>query len=75
MSQAERVERLEMMAKADQHSGVMGPWSSGERLAVALVLNRHYWLEAMECTMLEAVARLGPDWLEACHSVAKTLHD
>ena len=47
MSQAERVERLEMMAKADQHSDVMGPWSSGERLAVALVLNRHDWLEAM----------------------------
>ena len=75
MSQAERVERLEMMAKADQHSGVMGPWSSGERLAVALVLNRHDWLEVMEYTMLEAVARLEPDWLEACHLVAKTLRD
>ena len=75
MSQAERVERLEMMAKADQHSDVMGPWSSGERLAVALVLNRHDWLEAMEYTMLEAVARLDPDWLAACQSVAKTLRD
>lgn len=42
MRQAERVERLEMMAKADQHSDVM------ERLAVALVLNRHDWLEACQ---------------------------
>ncbi len=75
MSQVERVERLEMMAKADQHSDAIGPWSSGERLAVALVLNRHDWLEDMEYTILEAVARLEPEWLAACHSVAKTLRD
>lgn len=73
MNQAQRVERLEMMVKADQHTGVMGPWSSGERLAVALVLNRHDWLEAMEHTILEAVARLEPDWLAACQVVTKKL--
>ena len=75
MSQVERIERLEMMAKADQHSGSIGPWSSGERLAVALVLNRHDWLADMEYTILEAVARLEPEWLNACHAVAKTLRD
>jgi len=71
MNQAERIARLEMMVEADQHRSALGPWSTGECLAVALILNRHDWLEAMEHTILEALERLGPDWFAACQVVAK----
>jgi hypothetical protein len=39
--------------------------STGERIAVALVLDRHDLLHDVWGTMLEAVHRLGPEWTEA----------
>ncbi len=39
--------------------------STGERIAVALVLDRHDLVQDVWGTMLEAVHRLGPDWTQA----------
>jgi len=42
-----------------------GTLSTGERIAVALVLNRYDLLQTTFGSMLEAVHRLGPEWTEA----------
>ena len=39
--------------------------STGERIAVALVLNRYDLLQKTYGSLLEAVHRLGPEWTEA----------
>lgn len=64
-------ERIESMALTDREAGSIGPWSTGEKLAVCLVLDRPDWLKTMNYTMLEAVDRLGPEWLDACQEVRK----
>ena len=42
-----------------------GTLSTGERIAVALVLDRYVLLQDAWGSMLEAVHRLGPEWTEA----------
>lgn len=37
--------------------------STGERLAVAVVLNRPDWLAEMDYTLAEAIDRIGTEWL------------
>jgi hypothetical protein len=44
---------------------------SGERIAVALVLNRYDLLEQTWGTLLEAVNRLGQEWTEAALRVQR----
>jgi hypothetical protein len=44
----------------DEHS--FGVLSTGERIAVALILDRYDLLQETWGTMLEAVHRLGPEW-------------
>lgn len=66
-------QRIVVMAQADIEVGTLGPWSTGEKIAVCLVLNRGDWLTRIGYTMLEAIDRLGPDWLEGCHIAAKEL--
>jgi hypothetical protein len=48
------------MVAADQDS--FGVLSTGERIAVALVLDRYDLLKTTWGTMLEATSRLGPEW-------------
>ena len=48
-----------------------GVLSSGERIAVALVLDRYDLLEQTWGTMLEAVHRLGQKWTEAALRVQR----
>lgn len=45
--------------------------SSGEKLAVALILDRPDWLAAMNCTIAEAMERVGVDWLRLIPAVAR----
>lgn len=47
--------------------------STGERVAVALVLNRPEWLTSMGFTLAAAVARLDNQWLSAIPDVAREL--
>lgn len=69
MSAAEDQIRAKVrMVVTDERS--FGVLSTGEKIAVALVLDRpdlwKFW-----GTALEAVDRLGPDWLHAAHRVQR----
>lgn len=49
--------------------------STGEKVAVALVLNRADWLASMGYTLAEAIDRTGPEWLAILPQVARELRD
>lgn len=61
-----------LLAKAHDaaNSGPNG-MSSGEQLAVALILDRPDWLAAMNCTIADAMERVGADWLRLIPAVAR----
>jgi hypothetical protein len=54
--------KVRLVAQAEQSFGTL---STGERIAVALVLDRYDLLQDAWGSMLEAVHRLGPDWTQA----------
>ena len=56
------------MVSADERS--FGVLSAGEKIAVALVLDRHDMVHSWG-TILEAVERLGDDWLRAALQVQR----
>jgi hypothetical protein len=45
--------------------------STGEKVAVALVLNRADWLAEMQFTLAEAIERSGEDWVSVIPQVAR----
>lgn len=47
--------------------------STGERVAVALVLNRSDWLAEMDYSMAEAIDRSGTEWVAIIPQVARQL--
>lgn len=47
--------------------------STGEKVAVALVLNRSDWLAKMDYTIPEAIERAGESWVALIPSVARAL--
>jgi len=47
--------------------------STGEKVAVALVLNRADWLAEMEYTLAEAIDRSGQEWVSAIPQIAQQL--
>lgn len=47
--------------------------STGEKVAVALVLNRSDWLEAMQYTIAEAIERSGQEWVSVIPQIARQL--
>lgn len=51
---------------------LFGVLSSGERIAVALVLDRHDLLQRAWGTIAESVHRLGPEWTEAALRVQRS---
>jgi hypothetical protein len=67
---AERI--LAMVEHVRANEASIGVLSTGEQLAVALVLDRRDLL-IDGYTMLEAANRLGPDWFEAAVSVQQSL--
>ena len=71
MSTAETIMRLaETVARDENRFGV---FSTGEKIAVALVLDRRDLLAEVNggYTMLEAVERLGPEWTRAALQVQR----
>ena len=52
-----------------------GPQSTGEKLAVALALNRADWLAKMDYTLAEAIDRVDEPWLAMIPKVARMLRD
>jgi hypothetical protein len=49
--------------------------STGEKVAVALVLNRSEWLAEYGYTIGEAIDRAGRDWVEMIPQIARQLGD
>jgi len=47
--------------------------STGEKVAVALVLNRVDWLTEMQYTIAEAIERSGVEWVALIPQVARQL--
>jgi hypothetical protein len=66
----ERIARLVAHVEADE--GIIGVLPTGEQLAVALVLDRKDLLDRWGYSMLEAVARLGPEWTRAALAVQRS---
>jgi len=68
-------QHLECKARAAKRGGhdVWATLSTGERVAVALVLNRADWLEEMNYTIAQAIGRSGPEWREIIPHVAEEL--
>lgn len=58
----------------DAASTGIGGLSIGEKLAVALILDRPDWLAELNCTIAEAIERVGPDWLRLIPAVARQLN-
>jgi len=73
----DRYERLLRKAR-DAKRGGNEAWtvqSTGERVAVALVLNRADWLAEMDYTIAEAIERSGAEWVALIPRVARELAD
>lgn len=73
------VEFKHLLGKArDAAKGGEESWccqSTGEKLAVALVLNRADWLKRMNYTIAEAIDRVGPVWMALIPRAEKALKD
>jgi len=73
------VEYKHLLGKArDAKRGGRDAWavqSTGEKVAVALALNRPDWLGSMNYTLAEAIERTGPEWLALIPRVERELRD
>jgi hypothetical protein len=71
----ERYGHLLRKSRDAKHGGhdAWGVQSTGEKVAVALVLNRADWLAEIEYTIPEAIERSGSDWLAIIPQVARQL--
>lgn len=49
--------------------------STGEKVAVALVLNRADWLSTIQYTIAEGIERSGGEWVAIIPQVARQLAD
>ena len=71
------VECRHLYAKArDALLGGREAWcvqSTGEKVAVALILSRADWLQSMGYTLAEAIDRTGPAWIALVPRIAGTL--
>ena len=71
----DRYEHL-LRKSRDAKRGGRDAWamqSTGERVAVALVLNRADWLAEMGYTLPEAIERSGAEWVAVIPQVARQL--
>jgi len=72
-------EYLHLLQKArDANKGGRNGWdvmSTGEKVAVALVLNRADWLSEYGYTLAEAIDRSGEEWVRLIPKVARQLKD
>lgn len=66
-----------LLGKArDAKRGGKAAWScqsTGEKVAVALVLNRPEWLASMNYTIVEAIERAGSTWVALMPEVVRQL--
>lgn len=60
-----------LVCRVENDPNAFGVLSTGEQLAVALVLNRFDWLPHEWNSMLEAVNRIGPTWGKAALDIQR----
>ena len=70
-----RYDHLFRKAEDAKHGGhdAWAVQSTGEKVAVALVLNRADWLAEHGYTIAEAIERTGPEWVEMIPQIAHQL--
>lgn len=73
MSEVTRAEKriAEIVADVKDDQAGIKAYSTGEQIAVALVLDRPDLFPHGGYTILEAVNRLGPEWLQAAFNVQR----
>lgn len=68
-----------LLSKArDAKVGGRDAWSvqsTGEKLAVAMALNRPDWIASMGYTLAEAIGRIDSDWLDLIPKVERALRE
>ena len=72
---SDRYNHLLHKARSAKRGG-RGAWavqSTGEKVAVALVLNRADWLEEIGYTIAEAIERAGQVWVSMIPEIARQL--
>jgi len=71
----DRYEHLLRKARDARRGGhdAWGVQSTGEKVAVALVLNRADWLAEVNYTIPEAIDRSGAEWVAVIPQVARQL--
>lgn len=71
----DRYEHLLRKARDAKRGGrdAWGVQSTGEKTAVALVLNRADWLAEIDYTIPEAIERSGMEWVAIISQVARQL--
>lgn len=78
-STAEGAEYRHLRGKAQNAAqGGHDAWSvmsTGEKLAVAIILNRSDWLVQMDYTMAEAINRIGVEWMALIPRIERELRD
>jgi hypothetical protein len=70
-----RYEHLLRKSRDAKHGGheAWSVQSTGEKVAVALVLNRADWLSTIQYTIAEAIERSGIEWVAIIPQVARQL--
>lgn len=63
-----------IVAKAQEVQDGYNVASTGEMLAVAFVLNRPDIIEEMGYTLVDAIQRIGPEWMEALPCAVERLN-
>lgn len=68
-----------LLGKArDAKRGGKNAWdvqSTGEKVAVALILNKADWLASIDYTIAEAISRTGDQWIGLVPRVERMLRD
>ncbi|MCK1543395.1 hypothetical protein IVB12_15875 [Bradyrhizobium sp. 179] len=64
---------FKMVERVQQDEAHIGVYSASEAIAVALILDRPDLLPRGYNHILEAIERLGDDWLRACIMVRKAM--
>ena len=59
----------------DAAAGGVDAQSTGEKLMAALVLNRFDWLAQWDCTIAEAIDRVGSEWVALIPRVARLVDE
>ena len=74
---AGQYEHLLRKSRDAQHGGhdAWAVQSTGEKVAMALVLNRVDWLAEIQYTIAEAIERSGAEWVSIIPQIARQLED